>query len=280
MVEARTATSELTEALTVPADGPVVFVHGLWLHADSWNAWIEKFRAAGYTPIAPGWPGDGANVVETRANPEALAGYGIDDVVLHYADAIAGLGRRPIVIGHSFGGLIVQRLLVEGHAAAAVAIDPAPIRGIVYLPFSALRVASVALRNPANRKRAVALTRKQFRYGFGNALTEAESDELYDRWTIASPGKPLFEDAMANLSRHSPAKVDTKAIRGPLLVTAGGKDHTVPASISRATVKRYRGSPSLTDLIEFPDRGHTLALDARWEEVADAVLNWLKRNAG
>ena len=280
MVEARTATSELAETLTVPADGPVVFVHGLWLHADSWSAWIEKFRTAGYTPIAPGWPGDGANVMETRADPERLAGYGIDDVVLHYADAIAGLGRRPIVIGHSFGGLIVQRLLVEGHAAAAVAIDPAPIRGIVYLPFSALRVASVALRNPANRKRAVALTRKQFRYGFGNALTEAESDELYDRWTIASPGKPLFEDAMANLSRHSPAKVDTKAIRGPLLVTAGGKDHTVPASISRATVKRYRGSPSLTDLIEFPDRGHTLALDARWEEVADAVLNWLKRNAG
>ena len=280
MVEARTATSESAQTLTVPADGPVVFVHGLWLHADSWNAWIEKFRTAGYTPIAPGWPGDGGNVVETRANPEAVAGHGIDDVVLHYADAIAGLGRRPIVIGHSFGGLIVQRLLVEGHAAAAVAIDPAPIRGIVYLPFSALRVASVALRNPANRKRAVALTRKQFRYGFGNALTEAESDELYDRWTIASPGKPLFEDAMANLSRHSPAKVDTKAIRGPLLVTAGGQDHTVPASISRATVKRYRGSPSLTDLIEFPDRGHTLALDGRWEEVADAVLNWLKRNAG
>ena len=280
MVEARTATSERAETLTVPADGPVVFVHGLWLHADSWNAWIEKFRTAGYTPIAPGWPGDGANVVETRANPERLAGYGIDDVVFHYTDAIAGLGRRPIAIGHSFGGLIVQRLLVEGHAAAAVAIDPAPIRGIVYLPFSALRVASVALRNPANRKRAVALSREQFRYGFGNTLTEAESDELYDRWTIASPGKPLFEDAMANLSRHSPAKVDAKALRGPLLVTAGGKDHTVPASISRATVKRYRGSPSLTDLIEFPDRGHTLALDGRWEEVADAVLNWLKRNTG
>jgi pimeloyl-ACP methyl ester carboxylesterase len=184
------------------------------------------------------------------------------------------------VIGHSFGGLIVQQLLVEGHAAAAVAIDPAPIKGIWYLPFSSLRVASVALRNPANRKRAVPLTKKQFRYGFGNTLTETESDELWNRWMIASPGKPLFEDAMANLSRHSPAKVDTKAIRGPLLVTAGGKDHTVPASISRATVKRYRGSPSITDLIEFPDRGHTLALDGRWEEVADAVLNWLKRNAG
>ena len=280
MVEARTATGELAETLTVPADGPVVFVHGLWLHADSWSAWIERFREAGYAPIAPGWPGDGATVVETRADPDRVAGHGIEDVVRHYADAIAGLGRRPIVIGHSFGGLIVQRLLVEGHAAAAVAIDPAPIKGIVYLPFSSLRVASVALRNPANRKRAVSLTRKQFRYGFGNALTEAESNELYERWTIPSPGKTLFEAATANLSRHSPAKVDTKAIRGPLLITAGGKDHTVPASISRATYKRYRRSPSVTDIIEFPDRGHTLALDSRWAEVADAVLNWLKRNAG
>ena len=279
MVDARTATSELAQTLTVPADGPVVFVHGLWLHADSWNAWIERFREAGYTPIAPGWPGDGATVVESRANAERIAGHGIDDVVRHHVDAIAPLGRRPIVIGHSFGALIVQRLLVEGHAATAVAIDPAPIKGVVYLPFSALRVASVALRNPANRKRAVSLTKKQFRYGFGNTLTEAESDELYERWTIPSPGKPLFEDAMANLSRHSPAKVDTKAIRGPLLITAGGKDHTVPAAISRATYKRYRRSPSVTDLIEFPDRGHTLALDSRWGEVAEAVLNWLKRNS-
>jgi non-heme chloroperoxidase len=280
VIDTRTATGELTEKLTVPADGPVVFVHGLWLHADSWNAWIERFRTAGYTPIAPGWPGDGATVEETRANAERVAGHGIEEVVRHYADAIARLGRRPIVIGHSFGGLIVQRLLAEGHAAAAVAIDPAPIRGIVYLPFSALRVASVALRNPANRRRAVSLTRKQFRYGFGNALIEIDSDELYDRWTIPSPGKPLFEAAFANLSRRSPARVDTKAVRGPLLITAGGRDHTVPASISRATYKRYRRSPSITDLIEFPDRGHTLALDSRWAEVAEAVLNWLKRNSG
>jgi non-heme chloroperoxidase len=280
VIEARTATGELAETLTVPADGPVVFVHGLWLHADSWNPWIERFRTAGYTPIAPGWPGDGATVEETRANAEVVAGRGIDEVVRHYVGVIDQLGRRPIAIGHSFGGLIVQRLLAERHVAAAVAIDPAPIRGIVYLPFSALRVASVALRNPANRRRAVSLTREQFRYGFGNALIDVESDELYDRWTIPSPGKPLFEAAFANLSRRSPARVDTRALRGPLLITAGGRDHTVPPSISRATYKRYRRSPSITDLIEFPDRGHTLALDSRWAEVAEAVLNWLKRNSG
>jgi non-heme chloroperoxidase len=270
----------MTETLTIPADGPVVFVHGLWLHADSWNAWIERFRTAGYTPIAPGWPGDGATVEETRANADRVAGHGVEDVVRHYADAIAGLGRRPIAIGHSFGGLIVQRLLDEGLVAAAVAIDPAPIKGVLYLPLSAFRVASVALRNPANRKGAVSLTKQQFRYGFGNALTETESDELHERWTIPSPGKPLFEAAFANFSRHSPAKVDTKALRGPLLITAGGRDHTVPPTISRATYRLYRRSPSITDLLEFPDRGHSLALDSGWTDVAEAVLNWLKRNSG
>jgi non-heme chloroperoxidase len=123
-------------------------------------------------------------VEETRRQRERVAGHGIDDVVGHYAEIVRALEPKPIVIGHSFGGLIVQRLLGEGLAAAAVAIDPAPIKGVVYLPPSALRVASVALRNPANRKRAVALTAGQFRYGFGNAVTAEESDELYERWAI------------------------------------------------------------------------------------------------
>ena len=279
MIDVAPATGELAERLTVPAGGPVVFVHGLWLHADSWNPWIDRFREAGYSPIAPGWPGDGATVAETRANAARVAGHGLEDVVRHHVHAIGRLGSRPIAIGHSFGGLIVQRLLCDGHVAAAVAIDPAPIRGIYSLPFSALRVASIALRNPANRTRAVSLTRSQFRYGFGNAVTEAESDELFGRWTIPSPGKPLFEDALANLSRRSPAKVDTEALRGPLLITAGGLDRTVPAAISRATSRRYRRSPSITDLIEFPDRGHSLTIDSRWADVADAVLNWLRRNS-
>lgn len=257
---------------------PVVFIHGLWLHADSWGAWVDLFREAGYEPSAPGWPGDSASVEETRRNSDQVAGHGIDDVVAHYTEAIRGLGAKPILIGHSFGGLIVQRLLGENLAVAGVAIDPAPIKGILYLPPSALRVASVALRNPANRKRAVSLTPKQFRYGFGNALSGEESDELYERWTIPSPGKPLFEAALANFAPGSPAKVDTKNdSRGPLLLTSGGEDRTVPPAVVKATRKRYRKSTAVTDLIEFPDRGHTLALDSGWREVADATLNWLKK---
>src|SRR4051794_31210329 len=259
------------------AGTPVVFVHGLWLHASTWDPWMELFRERGYDPVAPGWPGDGNTVEDTRGHPERVAGSGIGQIVDHYAGVIGALESKPIVIGHSFGGLVVQRLLGDGHASAAVAIDPAPIKGVLALPPSSLRVASVALRNPANRKRAVSLTRKQFRYGFGNALSEQESDDLYDRFTIPSPGRPLFQAAAANFSGHSPAKVNTaSADRGPLLITAGGRDHTVPASISRATRKQYRKSAAVTDLKEFPDRGHTLALDSAWRDVADFALAWLR----
>jgi non-heme chloroperoxidase len=262
------------------AGTPVVFVHGLWLHADSWGPWVDLFRETGYQPAAPGWPGDSSTVAEAREKPESVAGNGIDDVVEHYAQIIGALEAKPIVIGHSFGGLIAQRLLGQNLAAAAVGIDAAPIKGVIYLPPSALRVASIALKNPANRNRAVSLTPKQFRYGFGNALTAQESDQLYERWNIPSPGKPLFEAAAANLSPGSPAKVDTaNAQRGPLLLTAGGNDHTVPASITRSTHKLYRKSPAVTDVKELPGRGHSLTIDSGWREVADVVLDWLKSNS-
>jgi len=259
---------------------PVVFIHGLWLHASSWQPWVDKFQGAGYAPVAPGWPGDGDTVADTRSDADRVAGHGINDVVSHYAGVIKGLPARPIVIGHSFGGLIVQRLLGEDLAVAGVAIDPAPIKGIVLLPLSALRVASVGLRNPANRKRSVSLTKDQFRYGFGNALSEEESEDLYDRWTIPSPGRPLFEAAMATFAGNSPAKVNTgNAGRGPLLVTAGGKDHTVPPPISTSTVRLYSRSAAKTELKSFPDRGHSLTIDKGWQEVADSVLGWLKANS-
>ncbi len=174
----------------------------------------------------------------------------------------------------------MQRLLGDDLAAAAVAIDPAPIKGVLILPLSALRVASVALLNPLNKKRAVALTADQFRYGFGNAISAAESAELYERWTIPSPGRPLFEAASANFSPHSPAKVNTdNPSRGPLLLTAGGRDHTVPPSIVKATRKLYSKSAAVTDYKEFPDRGHSLALDSGWHEVADFALAWLKEHS-
>ena len=186
----------------------VVFAHGLWLHAESWGPWVDAFNQAGYSATTVGWPGDGATVGETRTNAGQVAGHGLAEIVAHHASEISKLDTKPIVVGHSFGGLIAQRLLSDGSAAAAVAIDPAPAKGVLILPPSALRVASIALRNPANRNRAVSLTREQFRYGFGNALSQQESDDLWERWTIPSPGKPLFEAAIANFVPSSPAAVD------------------------------------------------------------------------
>lgn len=259
------------------ADVPVVFVHGLWLHTDSWDPWKERFAAAGYAPHNPGWPGDSPTVAEARADPDRAGGYGIDAVVDSYAAFIAGLPAAPVVVGHSFGGLIAQRLLTEGHARAGVAIDPAPMRGNILLPVSSLRVASVALRNPASFRGTVALTPEEFRYGFANELSDEEAAELYERWTIASPGRPLFEDASANFFPRSPAAVATRnGDRGPLLFVGGGMDHTAPASLTRTSAAIYRrGSDAVTDLVEFGDRGHSLTIDHGWPEVADAVLSWL-----
>lgn len=262
----------------MPADRtPVIFVHGLWFHPDSWRPWIDLFSSEGYEPSAPGWPGVSATVEETRAHPERVAGYGLDAVVESYAGIIAGLSSKPVVIGHSFGGLIALRLLGQGLAAAAVAIAAAPSRGVLYLPPSTVRLAFVALRNPANFKGAVSLTRGQFRNLFSNALSQQESDALFDRWTVPSPGRPLFEAALANLSPRSPARVDVGgAERGPLLLIAGGRDRTVPPTITRSLLRLYRKSPAVTDHEELSDRGHTLQLDSGWRDVADVALGWLR----
>jgi pimeloyl-ACP methyl ester carboxylesterase len=259
---------------------PVVFIHGLWLHATSWSPWVDLFRDAGYAPTAPGWPGDPDSVEEARANPGAIADHGIDDVVAHFAGIIDALPTRPILVGHSFGGMIAQKLLGQDRAVAAVAIDAAQIKGVLPLPLSALRATLPVFKNPGNKHKAVSLTPHQFRYAFGNAITEAESDELFERWTIPAPGKPLFEAAAANFNPHSPAKVNTaNEMRGPLLLMTGGKDHTVPEAVTRATLKQYRHSDAVTDLLEFPDKGHSLTIDNGWREVADAALTWLAKQS-
>ncbi|MGW5354764.1 alpha/beta hydrolase [Streptomyces sp. NPDC004031] len=257
---------------------PVLFVHGLWLHSTSWQPWIDLFRAEGYDPSAPGWPGDPDTVEEARQNPESIADHGIDDVVEHYAAIIRGMRTPPVLVGHSFGGMIAQKLLGQDLGAAAVAIDAAQIKGVLPLPLSALRSTLPVFRNPANRHRAVSLTAEQFRFAFGNALTEEESDALYERWTIPAPGKPLFEAAAANFNPHSPAKVDTaNSGRGPMLLMSGGKDHTVPEAVTLATLKQYRHSEAVTDFLSFPGRGHSLTIDGGWREVADEALAWLRR---
>jgi non-heme chloroperoxidase len=259
---------------------PVVFIHGLWLHSTSWEPWAELFRAAGYDPILPEWPGVPATVSEARAHPETQAGVGIDQVIEHHAEIVRGLPESPVLIGHSFGGLVVQSLLNSGLGRAGIAIDPAPIRGVLRLPPAQLRSAFPVLSNPANRKRAVSLTPAQFQASFGNALPAAEADRLHEQWTIPGPGKPLFQAALANMTPRgrSATAVDTRtAERGPLLIISGGADRTVPDSVSRSAFKLYGKTAAVTEFREFPDRGHSLTVDSGWTEVAQASLDWLTK---
>jgi pimeloyl-ACP methyl ester carboxylesterase len=256
---------------------PVIFIHGLWLHSSSWQPWIDHFTAAGFDATAPGWPGDKDSVEETRENPAGLAGLTIEAVTAHYAELISKFEVKPIVIGHSFGGLIAQKLLASGHARAVVAIDPAGIKGVKPLPLSQLRSAWPVLSNPGNSKKAISLTARQFRYGFGNALPQHESDGLFEKFAIPAPGKFLFQAASANLSATSEAAVDTTITdRGPLLFIAGGLDHNAPEVVVRAAAELYAGSTARTDLEVFPDRGHSLVIDSGWEDIATASVRWIE----
>lgn len=255
----------------------IVFIHGLWIHTSSWQQWMDFFNQHGYETLNPGWPGDSDTVAECRANPQAIANRGVTEVVDSYARVIASLSEPPIVIGHSFGGLIAQVILGRGIAAAAIAIDPAPIKGVWQLPFSALKASFPVLGNPFNLKKARSLSFDQFRYGFANAVPIDEARELYDKWTIPAPCRPLFQAASASFSGNE-TKVNTaNNIRGPLLITGGEKDHIAPPILGRASLKKYDKSVT-TEFKLFAGRGHSLIVDHGWREVAEYSLEWIYKN--
>ncbi len=259
---------------------PVVFIHGLWLLASSWEPWADAFEAAGYTPVRPGWPDDPETVEEARKDPRVLAGKGVGQVADHFAEVIGALERKPAVVGHSFGGLLAQILAGRGLSAATVAVDPAPFRGVLPLPIAALRSTFPVLANPANRGRAITLSFEQFRYSWANGTSEEEARRVYERFHVAAPGKPIFQAAVANLNPATELRVDTKAAdRGPLLLFTGGVDHAVPPAMSRAAYKKQRRNPSPTEHIELADRGHSLVIDDRWREVCEASLEFIGRFA-
>ncbi len=258
---------------------PVVLVHGLWLLAGSWDAWREHLESLGYATVAADWPGDPTSVEEARADPDAFAGVSVGQVTDHVAEIVGALDRVPVVIGHSFGGLITQKVAGSGLAHAAVAIDPAPFRGVLPLPLSALRASSPVLANPANYRRAVSLTFDQFRYAFANAVSAEEAADLYRTYPVPAPGRPLFQAATANLDPRTEASVDTtSADRGPLLVISGEKDHIVPWAIAHASFEKQLRNPNPTEIVEIPGRGHSLVVDSGWREVADTATSFLARH--
>jgi non-heme chloroperoxidase len=268
------------EAANASGTTPVVFIHGLWLLPSSWADWAEFFEQAGYAPLTPDWPDDPETVEEARANPEVLANKTLKQVADHTAEVIGKLDRKPVVMGHSTGGLIAQMLAGRGLSAATVAIDPGVFRGVLPLPFSTLKAAGPFLVDPRYRGRAITLTFDQFTYGWANALDEDEAKRLYDTYHVAGSGIALAQMANANLNPRTEAKADTRnPDRGPLLIIDGEKDHTVPWAIAHAAYKRQKRNPNVTEIQQLPGRGHSLTIDHGWQEVAQAALDFVKRSS-
>jgi len=259
---------------------PVVFIHGLWLLPSSWDRWRALFEEAGYCTVAPGWPDDPETVQQANEHPEVFAHKTVGQVADHFEEVARALTKKPAVIGHSFGGLLTQIVAGHGCSAASVAIDPAPFRGVLPLPISALKSSSPVLTNPANYNRAVPLTYEQFRFAFANAVDEDEAKELYETYAVPASGAPLFQAATANLNPWTEAKVNSKnPDRGPLLIISGEKDNTVPWAIANASFKKQRRNEGVTEIKEIPGRGHALTIDSGWREVADTALGFVKRFA-
>jgi non-heme chloroperoxidase len=259
---------------------PVVFVHGLWLLPSSWDRWRVVFEAAGFSTVSAGWPDDPNTAEEANLHPEVMAHNTVGGVADHLAELVGQLKKKPVIIGHSFGGLLAQILAGHGLSVVTVAIDPAPFRGVLPLPLSSLKSASPVLGNPLNHGRAVPLSYEQFRYGFANAVTESEAHELYNTYAVPAAGAPLFQAATANFNPWTEVKVKTKnPERGPLLLISGEKDHTVPWAITNASYKKQKRNEGVTEIVEIKDRGHALTIDSGWKEVADTALIFVQRFA-
>jgi pimeloyl-ACP methyl ester carboxylesterase len=259
---------------------PVVFVHGLWLLPSSWDRWAGVFEESGYATVTAGWPDDPETVEEAKAHPEVFANKSVGDIADYIEAVIEALDAKPAIVGHSFGGLLTQILAGRGLSRASVAISPAPFRGVLPLPISALRASSAVLSNPANRHRAVPLTYDQFRYAFANVLDEDESKQVYEQFSVPGPGEPVFQAAAANLNPWTEVKVDTKSPdRGPLLIISADKDHTVPWAIANASYKKQKHNDSVTEIVKLENRGHALTIDSGWREVAETARAFIDRFA-
>jgi len=263
-----------------PSPDTVVLIHGLWMTPLSWENWSKYYTECGYRVLAPGWPGMDGDIEQLRRDPSHLANLGVAQIVDHYERIIRDLEHPPILMGHSFGGLFVQILLDRGLGAAGVAIASAPVKGVLHLPFSTLKVSFPTLSNPANLHKVAPLTPEQFHYAFGNNLSEAESRRVYDRYAVPGPDHVLFQAGFANLNPHAETSVNFRNDdRAPLLLIAGEKDHISPPSLVDMNYKLYKNSKAITDYKVFAGRSHFILGEVGWDEVADDAIEWASQHA-
>ena len=258
----------------------IILIHGLWMTPCGWQLFRDFYEARGFRVLAPPWPRLHARVEEVRRDPSALAGLGVQEIAEHYAAVVRTLPEPPILIGHSFGGLIVQMLLDRGLGAAGVSLDGTVPKGILALPLSVLRAASPVLGNPFNYWRTVMLTFEQFRYAFANTMGEAAAREAYEHHAIPGPGRPIFQAAFANFVPNAATTINRcNRSRPPLLLVSGNEDHLVPAVLNRTNHHLYAGSGAVTEYREFVGRSHLLIMQEGWQEVAEFAVNWATAKA-
>lgn len=263
------------------APDTIVLIHGLWVTPRSWEDWKQRYEAKGYTVLTPAYPGFEVEVEALRADPDVIARLTVPETVAHLAGIIEGLPKPPILMGHSFGGILTQLLLARGLGAAAVVIDSAPTECVRVTPLSQARSLFPALKNPANFHRAVGFTKDEWHYAFANTLSREDSDAAHDRYAIAAPGNWVWAyGLLANFQPgHQATWVDYSVDRAPLLFIAGGADHIMPPSVNRSNAKHWGRSPAITDYYEFAGRDHWTCAAPGWEEVADHALDWAVAHA-
>jgi pimeloyl-ACP methyl ester carboxylesterase len=255
---------------------PLLLIHGAWLSSSSWETFSEYFTDRGFDVSAPEWPRKHGDVVEIRDATEEIEGLGLTEIVDHYQAQIEEFAEPPVLIGHSFGGLIVELLLDRGLGRAGVAMSPAPPKGILVLPFSSLKAASPALAHPSKWHGVVPLTVEEFTFGFVNTFSPENAKAAYEKYAVPETGQIFYEAGFANFHLHPPTEVHFKSAgRAPLLIVGAEKDNTVPASLAHKQYEKYEKSEAQTDYVEFEGRPHLMMVADGWEEIAAEIEAWL-----
>jgi pimeloyl-ACP methyl ester carboxylesterase len=249
----------------------ILFVHGMYMTPLCWEHWLDYFQAKGFRCIAPAWPEHDRPVRALRkSHPDSqLGSLTLSRVIEHYTRLIHMLEEKPILIGHSMGGLVVQLLLQRYEGIAGVAIDSAPPRGVLTTNMDFLKSNWPHINPFVSQSSPIQMTLERFQYTFVNDLPAEVQQAAFERYVV-----PESRRVPAG-SLTKVAAIDFSSIHPPLLLVAGSNDHLIPASLNQSNYNRYKRSASVTDFKEFAGRTHFIIGQSGWEEVAGYIAEWL-----